>query len=75
MSMPVVDGFEATKAIRSIEAARGEKSPATIIALTGLGSDEHIKKAYAAGVNVFLTKPISFKTIMALLDEKEGVQS
>ncbi|OQD87849.1 hypothetical protein PENANT_c005G02209 [Penicillium antarcticum] len=69
MSMPVIDGFEATRAIRSIEAARGEKSPATIIALTGLGSDEHIKNAYAAGVNVFLAKPISFKIILGLVDE------
>ncbi|KAJ5639483.1 CheY-like superfamily [Penicillium longicatenatum] len=67
ISMPVMDGFEATKAIRSIEAKRGTTSPAHIIALTGLGSDEHIRKAFAAGVNVFLRKPASLKDILAVL--------
>ncbi|KAJ5139686.1 CheY-like superfamily [Penicillium atrosanguineum] len=69
----MVDGFEATRSIRSIERARQTKSPAKIIALTGLGSDEHIMKAYAAGVDVFLTKPISFKDILRLLDEQKGI--
>lgn len=63
MSMPVMDGFEATQAIRSIERDRRTVCPAIIIALTGLGASEHIKGAYAAGVNVFLTKPVSFKDI------------
>ncbi|KAJ5908243.1 CheY-like superfamily [Penicillium taxi] len=69
LTMPVMDGFEATSKIRSIEAKRPNTSPAKIIALTGLGSDEHITKAYGAGVNVFLRKPISFKDITRLLEE------
>ncbi|KAJ5642820.1 CheY-like superfamily [Penicillium lividum] len=69
MSMPVMDGFEASKEIRSIETKRQTVSPAHIIALTGLGSDEHIRKAYAAGVNVFLRKPASFKDIVAVLNK------
>lgn len=67
ISMPVMDGFEATKAIRSLEAKRRTSSPAHIIALTGLGSDEHIRKAFAAGVNVFLRKPASLKDILAVV--------
>ncbi|KAJ5538332.1 CheY-like superfamily [Penicillium frequentans] len=67
ISMPVMDGFEATKAIRIIESKRGTSSPAHIIALTGLGSDEHIRKAFAAGVNVFLRKPASLKDILAVV--------
>ncbi|KAJ5933329.1 CheY-like superfamily [Penicillium verhagenii] len=67
MSMPVMDGFEASREIRSIEAKRKTVSPARIIALTGLGSDEHIAKAYAAGCNIFLRKPASLKDIMAVL--------
>ena len=70
MSMPVMDGFEATQAIRLIERNRGTTHPATIIALTGLGSSEHIAKAYAAGINVFLTKPVSFNDIERLMDER-----
>lgn len=60
MSTPVIDGFKLTREIRSIEPARREQSPAKIIALTGFGSDEQIKKAYAASVNEFRKKPISF---------------
>ncbi|CEJ59820.1 hypothetical protein PMG11_08424 [Penicillium brasilianum] len=82
ISMPIMDGFEATRIIRSIERARQAQIPAKIIALTGLGSDEHIARAYEAGVNLFLTKPISFKEILRLLNEDEhrrvavpGVQS
>lgn len=70
MSMPVMDGFEATQAIRSIERSRGTTNPATIIALTGLGSSEHLAKAFAAGINVFLTKPFSFNDIARLMDER-----
>lgn len=70
MSMPVMDGFGATQAIRSIERNRGTTHPATIIALTGLGSSEHIAKAYTAGINVFLTKPVSFNDIERLMDER-----
>lgn len=67
-----MDGFEATRSIRLLERARHAESPAKIIALTGLGSDEHIMKAYAAGVDVFLTKPISFKDILRLLNDQQG---
>lgn len=67
--MPVMDGFQATEAIRSIESERQTTSPAKIIALTGLGSDEHVMKAYAAGVNIFVTKPVSFKEITRLMDD------
>lgn len=69
MSMPVMDGFEASKEIRLIETKRQTVSPARIIALTGLGSDAHISRAYAAGVNIFLRKPASLKDIMAVLGE------
>jgi CheY-like chemotaxis protein len=59
-SMPAMDGFEATRRIRSIESKRNTVHPAKIIALTG-GSSEHIKRAYAAGADVFLRNPFSFK--------------
>ncbi|KAL3449848.1 two-component sensor protein histidine protein kinase [Aspergillus insuetus] len=68
LSMPVMDGFEATRAIRAIEAERHVASPAKIIALTGLGSNDDITKAYEAGVDVFITKPVSLKRVMQLVD-------
>jgi CheY-like chemotaxis protein len=66
--MPVMDGFEATRAIRAIEAERHVTSPAKVIALTGLGSNDDITKAYEAGVDVFVTKPVSLKKVMQLVD-------
>ncbi|KAL4998486.1 hypothetical protein BDV10DRAFT_185301 [Aspergillus recurvatus] len=60
-----MDGFEATKAIRAIETERNTSSPSRIIALTGLGSNEDISKAYDAGVDVFVTKPVSLKKAIA----------
>jgi signal transduction histidine kinase/CheY-like chemotaxis protein len=69
LSMPVMDGFEATEAIRALESEWQSSSPARIIALTGLGSDEHVMKAYAAGVDMFVTKPVSFKEITRLMDD------
>lgn len=64
-----MNGFEATRAIRALENERGEASPAVIIALTGLGSDRDIEQAHDAGVDLFLTKPVSFKVINKLIDD------
>ncbi|RAL08742.1 hybrid sensor histidine kinase/response regulator [Aspergillus homomorphus CBS 101889] len=72
ISMPVMDGFEATRAIRVIETERKTTSPAKIIALTGLGSKEDVAKAYAAGVDVFVTKPVSLKKVMQLMEHSKG---
>ncbi|KAL4765001.1 uncharacterized protein BDW70DRAFT_156164 [Aspergillus foveolatus] len=72
ISMPIMDGFEATKAIRAIETERNTSSPSRIIALTGLGSNEDISKAYDAGVDVFVTKPVSLKKVIQLIDPPES---
>ena len=73
MSMPVMDGFEAARTIRSMEKEYSENSfrRATIIALTGLSSPSDQSEALASGVDVFLTKPVSFKDVAKLLDEWE----
>lgn len=76
MSMPVMDGFEAARTIRTMEKEYSGDSfrRATIIALTGLSSPDDESEALASGVDVFLTKPVSFKDVARLLDEweKEG---
>ncbi|KAL3464358.1 hypothetical protein BJX64DRAFT_95463 [Aspergillus heterothallicus] len=73
ISMPVMNGFEATRAIRAIEKERGSDcaAPAIIIALTGLSSSRDESEALASGVNLFLTKPVSFKGVSKLLDDWE----
>lgn len=70
--MPVMNGFEATRAIRAMEKERGSGyKPAVIIALTGLSSSRDESEALASGVDLFLTKPVSFKEVSRLLTEWE----
>ena len=83
ISMPVMNGFEATRAIREIERTRnialndGENiagqgpQRALIIALTGLASSRDQTEAFRNGVDLFLTKPVSFKEVGRLLDNWE----
>lgn len=76
ISMPVMNGFEATRAIRSLERERDGCRPAVIIALTGLSSSRDESEALASGVDMFLTKPVSFREVSRLLDkwEKNGLK-
>jgi len=71
MSMPVMDGFEATRAIRAIERDRDGCVPAKIIAFTGLSSLRDESLALESGVDLFLTKPVPLKELSRLIDEWE----
>ncbi|KAI7471881.1 hypothetical protein KC357_g5914 [Hortaea werneckii] len=77
LSMPVVDGFQATAAIRQREADLGlpRHQSLVIIALTGLVSAKDRHAAAQAGVDDFLTKPADFKTIQKCLDYWKGERS
>jgi CheY-like chemotaxis protein len=73
ISMPVMDGFQASTAIRQFEkqqqcvSEESEPSKAFIFALTGLGSETARVSARNAGCDVFLLKPVRFKDIVPLL--------
>ncbi|KJX98408.1 sensor histidine kinase/response regulator like protein [Zymoseptoria brevis] len=67
INMPVLNGFEATRQIRGFEQRRGIP-PATIIALTGLGSASAQHEAFDSGVDLFLTKPVRLKELTKILD-------
>jgi CheY-like chemotaxis protein len=70
LSMPVMDGFAATRRIRDIEKERGYREPAqtaVIVALTGLASERDEKEAFGAGVDVFMTKPVQFSELSKLV--------
>ncbi|KAJ5885056.1 hypothetical protein N7495_009566 [Penicillium taxi] len=71
ISMPVMTGLEATRAIRSLEKEHDGRKPAIIIALTGLSSPRDASEAMASGMDLFLTKPVSFREVSRLLDEWE----
>jgi two-component system sensor histidine kinase/response regulator len=54
--MPVMDGFEATAAIRNL--ADRLRSAIPIVALTASATPEDRERCFAVGMNDFLTKPI-----------------
>ena len=79
ISMPVMNGFDATREIRKLEqnrskAERLERSDAAamIIALTGLASERDSGEAFSCGVDVYMTKPVQFKEVGRLLDKWEA---
>jgi CheY-like chemotaxis protein len=63
--MPVIDGYEVCRRIRA-EALRPEP---TVFMLTAGGQDADRRRATAAGVNEFLTKPFSPSKLVARLQE------
>ena len=58
VSMPVMDGFEATRRIRAIEGKRGAGELCPILALTANAHSADRDRGEEAGVTAFLTKPI-----------------
>lgn len=57
ISMPVMDGHEATRHIRGLEAAQ-DIHPARIVALTANTGLEDRRMAQEAGMDAFLSKPV-----------------
>lgn len=76
ISMPVMDGLEATRQIRAFEErSYGAPSPVPVLALTGLASDEVYHEALESGVNVFLTKPVRLAKLSEALEAMDILQS
>jgi len=64
--MPVMDGYEATRAIRQ------QETPDThvpIVALTAYATDRDRKRCLAAGMDEYLTKPITLERLVAAISE------
>jgi CheY-like chemotaxis protein/HPt (histidine-containing phosphotransfer) domain-containing protein len=76
--MPILDGFEATRAIRENELAAGQNQHRKIIALTANAIKGDRELCLAAGMDDYLTKPIEpkdlLKTIRAMLPADRMVQ-
>ena len=66
IQMPNMDGYETTRKIRCLP---GRRSAVPIVAMTANAFDEDKKKAYQAGMNGYLSKPIDVKAVFATLGE------
>jgi CheY-like chemotaxis protein/nitrogen-specific signal transduction histidine kinase len=66
VQMPVMDGLEATRKIRSWEKQSG-RSRMTIIALTALAMQGDREKCLQAGMDDYLPKPIEKKQLLDML--------
>lgn len=73
ISMPVMDGFQATRLIRAYESghmdvgAATARAPTSIFALSGLASASAQQEALWSGVDLFLTKPVKLKELGSIL--------
>lgn len=65
ISMPRMDGIEATRAIR---AGNGPSRSTPVIALTANAIQEGVEHAMAAGMNDYLSKPIRRADLIAAID-------
>jgi PAS domain S-box-containing protein len=68
MQMPVMDGYTATREIRSHEQKEGRKST-PIIALTAYALKEELQKSITAGCDAHLTKPIKKQLLLEAIQK------
>ncbi len=61
IQMPVMNGYEAAAAIRSIQTEWAQRIP--IIAMTANAYADDVQQAFDAGMNAHVTKPIDIKVV------------
>ncbi|MCI8458697.1 MAG: response regulator [Clostridia bacterium] len=70
VQMPVMNGYEATRAIRASKHGQAKTIP--IIAMTANAFDDDVKSALASGMNAHLAKPIDMPALKACLADILG---
>ncbi|MFC4214661.1 ATP-binding protein [Pseudophaeobacter arcticus] len=67
--MPVMDGFELTRAIRQIETERGLRHT-PIVAVTANALEGEIGKCLAEGMDAFVSKPVTIAGLEAVIRQQ-----
>lgn len=67
LHMPGLDGFETTKAIRTLEGGSAKGRAVPIIALSASGSDDDLRSTTAFGMNGHMTKPVDLGRLARML--------
>ena len=67
IQMPKIDGYAATRAIRALDHI--ELAGIPIVALTANAFDEDKQKAYASGMDAFLSKPVNPENLVRTVSD------
>ena len=70
IQMPKMDGYMTTREIRTLK--NNKKANIPIVAMTADAFEEDKKKAFEAGMNAHIAKPIDINTILAVFDQVFG---
>ncbi len=66
VQMPVMNGYEATRAIRASEHEEAKTIP--ILAMTANAFDDDVKAALDAGMNAHMSKPVDIEKLKVVID-------
>ena len=70
IQMPKMDGYTATREIRTLR--NNKKANIPIIAMTANAFEEDKQKAFEAGMNAHISKPINIEMILHAFDQIFG---
>ena len=65
IGLPVMDGYELAARLRELPSARGTR----LVAITGYGQENDRRRAFAAGFDEHLVKPVNLRAVDAILHE------
>ncbi|NCA86942.1 MAG: response regulator [Clostridia bacterium] len=69
IQMPLVDGYEATRQIRTWEQQHSNRKPSVIIALTANATREDQEKCHEVGMDSYMTKPFRMNELTDVIQK------
>ena len=72
IQMPVMNGYEATRAIRALEAAEPERRRLPVVAMTANAFAEDRAAALDSGMDDHITKPVNLKILLETIKRCTG---